>query len=205
MKAAIFASLILGLAICSCHKNVQDPAQSAASVTDTTVEKSDPDRARLLDSLLQQQVRYQASQPLANGKIAPRFHVRLIGTGESVSNATFAGKYYLLHFWGTHCGPCVAEMGKLHEAYAKYKNSNFTILSFAQDDTCSVVQFRKTRWAMPWCNAAFFDDLKNDINKNFQVYAIPCLYLVNPSGVILAQGKELRGERFQQTLAKYIR
>ncbi len=205
MKAILFASLTIGLAICSCHKNAQDLPKPTGLATDTMAASSHPNIARLRDSLLKQQARYQASQRLANGKHAPRFRVRLIGTGESVSNATFSGGYYLLHFWGTRCGPCVAEMGKIHEAYAKYKNSNFTILSFAQDEAVSVVEFRKAKWAMPWYNAAFFDNLNNDIDKNFQVYAIPCLYLINPSGVILAQGKELRGERLQPTLAKYIR
>jgi thiol-disulfide isomerase/thioredoxin len=205
MKRAQFVILIVGLGICSCTRKVEEPSQSTMRVADTMAQRSDSDIARLRDSLLQAQVRYHASQPLANGKLVPHFQVRLMRTGESVTNATFAGKYYLLHFWGTHCGPCLAEMGELHKAYAKYKNNNFTILSFAFGDTASVVQFRETKWAIPWYNVALFDNLNNSIWNDFQAYGIPCHYLVDPSGVILAQGSALRGKRFQETLARFIK
>ncbi|QUW00813.1 TlpA family protein disulfide reductase [Chloracidobacterium sp. MS 40/45] len=54
--------------------------------------------------------------------------------GKSVSLKTYKGKVLLLDFWAAWCGPCIAELPMLREAYEKYKNQGFDILSISLDD-----------------------------------------------------------------------
>jgi thiol-disulfide isomerase/thioredoxin len=149
-----------------------------------------------------------ANRKVLAGKPVPRFRIAAIGDDSTVySNETLRGKVYLIDFWGVWCGPCLAEMPQLHQAYETYKEQGFTILSLSCDPSPEKVQeFRRGRWPMPWLNGFLANCYKNreqnQLVADFEVVGFPSGVLVGRDGTVLQTGPALRGERLNETLAK---
>jgi thiol-disulfide isomerase/thioredoxin len=140
----------------------------------------------------------------APGKPVPGFEVKLVD-GSVVSDESLRGKYCLIDFWSTWCGPCVGEMKFLHEANKSFKRRNFVILSVSFDkDPKDVAKFRKGKWKLPWMNAVLEGGSDSDMAKKFGVRGIPSPFLIGPDGVILASGASLRGKDLEKTLKKHL-
>ncbi len=139
------------------------------------------------------------------GKTVPPFSVAsLEDSTKFLTNESFKGKYYMIDFWATWCGPCVGEMEYLHKAYERFKDKNFTMLSISLDGSpLTVVEFRKGKWPMPW-NHAFAGSWNDKTVKEFEVVGIPRPLLVDPSGKIVAMEEDLRGEKLEETLEQYL-
>ena len=139
------------------------------------------------------------------GKAVPPFEVTLLHSDKKVSNKSLLGQYYLMDFWATWCGPCRGEMPNLHQAYEKFKNKNFTILSLSFDGKPEDVDaYRKKEWKMPWMHTFVEKGFKNPLAKRFEVYGIPEPILVGPNGKIIATEEDLRGKDLLATLEKHL-
>jgi len=139
------------------------------------------------------------------GKPVPEFEMALLDNGGMVSKISMTGKYYLIDFWATWCGPCVREMPNLHSAYERFKGGQFEILSISLDQSVDdIAGFRAGEWKMPWLHAFAEDMFSDEVAMQFEVSGIPKPVLIDPEGVIVATGLELRGDRLEETLAQYI-
>lgn len=128
----------------------------------------------------------------------------------------FRGKYLLLDFWGTWCGPCVGEIPYLKKAYEAYKDQGFEILGLdselpdvTPEDFAKGLEGVKKFVAdkgVTWPQART-ESIKRIYEKRFQVVAWPTLVLLDPKGAILSVGRTsqgepgLRGEELEKTLA----
>ena len=152
-----------------------------------------------------QMTAYDPDAPTRVGKHVPAFEVALLNSTDKVSDKTMMGRYYMIDFWATWCGPCVREMPSLHKAYEKFKGrKGFEIVSLSMDgDQSPIAPFRK-KWAMPWMNAYIPGVWDAALAKEFEIAFIPNPILVGPDGTILARQDDLRGDLLEKTLEKYL-
>jgi peroxiredoxin len=114
------------------------------------------------------------------------------------------GKYVLLDFWASWCGPCRKENPNVVEAYNKWKDKGFTIYSVSLDDTKSkwtdAIQQDKLSWPD---HVSELKGWQSQICQLYQVSYIPQNYLLDKDGKVLAF--MLRGDSLEQALEQYIK
>lgn len=140
------------------------------------------------------------------GELVPDFEIGLFDAEAKVSNKSLRGRYYLVYFWATWCGPCIKGMSHLHELFEKYHGGNFTILSLSLDkDRETVRRFRKKKWKMPWLHGFVEGGTVSEIAKAFEVFGtIPKIIFVDPEGVIVEDGYGACGVNLDETLKKHL-
>ncbi|WP_316837838.1 redoxin domain-containing protein [Pedobacter nutrimenti] len=139
------------------------------------------------------------------GKMAPDF-AHNDTNGQPVKLSDFKGKYVLLDFWASWCGPCRAENPNVLKAYNTYKNKNFTVLGVSLDQAKDRDKWLKAIKddGMPWTQLN--DSNHTDVHGAGNLYAIkaiPSNFLIDPQGRILA--KNLRGEELEKKLAEVLK
>jgi len=120
--------------------------------------------------------------------------------GKPVRFADFRGKYVLVDFWASWCGPCRAENPNVLKAYNKYKNKNFTVLGVSLDDNAERWKKAIADDGLPWTQVSDLKGWKNEVSTYYGIMGIPSTLLVDPSGKIIA--KDLRGEMLNKKLAE---
>ena len=147
---------------------------------------------------------YSPYRNIAVGKMIPDYSVvSLEDSTVFLTRDEFLGSVYLIDFWATWCGPCIGELPNLNEAYDKYKDSGFQVLSIAVDDEKEeIAKFREEEWEMPWLHA--FHGWDDEAIEAFEVQGIPRAILVDAEGKILAADYATRGERLFETLERIL-
>jgi len=121
-------------------------------------------------------------------------------SGHPISLKDFRGKYVLVDFWASWCGPCRGENPNVVEAFKKYHDKNFTILGVSFDEN-------KANWlaaihkdGLTWNHVSDLQYWNNAVGKIYGIQSIPANILVDPTGKIVA--KNIRGEELQEKLAE---
>jgi len=122
--------------------------------------------------------------------------------GQPLSIAGVKGKVVLIDFWATWCGPCVAELPNVLEAYEKHHASGFEIIGISLDkDRQKLETFIKQK-NMTW--PQFFDGKvwENKLSQQYGINSIPATYLIDSEGKII--GTDLRGKDLEAAVAKAL-
>ena len=139
---------------------------------------------------------------LGIGKKAPNFS-QADALGKSISLESFKGKYVLVDFWASWCGPCRQENPNLVRTYQKFKTKNFEILGVSLDNN-------KEKWLqaikddqLNWPHVSDLKYWKNEVAVQYGVQSIPANFLLDKEGKIIAKG--LRGQALDNALEQLLK
>jgi peroxiredoxin len=138
---------------------------------------------------------------VAIGAAAPEF-AQPDTNGKMLSLSSFKGKYVLLDFWASWCGPCRAENPNVVKAFNSYKGKNFTILSVSLDRPGKRDNWIKAinKDGLTWNHVSDLKFWDNDAAKLYGIQAIPQNFLIDPNGKII--GKDLFGDALEKKLGE---
>lgn len=121
-------------------------------------------------------------------------------TGKLISLSDFRGKYVLLDFWATWCGPCLEEMPNVVNAYRKYHDKNFEIVGVSLDrpDTKELWKKIIRERQMDWVQVSDLKWWNSKAALLYNIQGVPANFLIDPKGKVIATN--LRGPALQQKL-----
>ena len=125
------------------------------------------------------------------------------GKVHKLSEYVGKGKWVLVDFWASWCGPCKAEMPNVTAAYKQYHAKGFEIVGLSFDRDKDPWVKAVSDWDMPWIHLSDLKYWKSIAASVYSVNAIPDNLLIDPQGTVVARG--LRGAALQQKLAEIFK
>ncbi|WP_229313585.1 TlpA disulfide reductase family protein [Larkinella terrae] len=122
--------------------------------------------------------------------------------GKAISLSSLRGKYVLIDFWASWCGPCRQENPNVVRMYNKYKEKGFEVYSISLDDS-------RDKWlkavqtdGMIWTNVLGKKNGASPVAIQYSIQVIPTTFLLDKEGRIIA--KNLRGPALEQKLGEIL-
>lgn len=126
--------------------------------------------------------------------------------GGSIDLADYRGRLVLVDCWATWCGPCVAEVPNIRAAYDQFHSQGLEVIGVSLDfDRAALDRFVTAR-SIPWPQIYFESNetrgIENPIARKYGIDTIPCLFLVDRDGKLLAE--DLRGSEIGRAVARSL-
>ena len=110
------------------------------------------------------------------------------------------GKYVLVDFWASWCGPCKAEIPNIKAVYDKYAGEDFDVLSVAVWDKPEASVKAAAELGITWNQIINAQQVPTDL---YGIDGIPHIMLVGPDGIIL--NRDLRGDLIEVNVSRYVK
>jgi len=141
----------------------------------------------------------QRLQGVNEGAMAPEINLAT-PAGPTLALSSLRGKYVLIDFWASWCGPCRRENPNVVKTYATYKDKGFEIFGVSLDQNREAWLKAIETDKLVWKHVSDLQYWNSAGAQAYQVNSIPQTFLVDPTGRIIAKG--LRGAALDNYLAK---
>ncbi len=135
----------------------------------------------------------------AEGAVAPDFTLKSVD-GADVSLSDFRGKYVLIDFWASWCGPCRQENPNVVKAYKAFNAKGFEVLSVSVDRDQEAWKKAIEEDGLSWTQVLANEE--SGVAQKYGIQNIPTTFLLDKEGKIVA--KNLRGEALENKLAELL-
>lgn len=136
------------------------------------------------------------------GAEAPAFSIQDIN-GHEIELKNYRGKYVLLDFWASWCGPCRREMPNVVKLYESFKGENFEIIGISLDTDEAKWKKAITQMNMTWPQACDFGMWQSPVARSYNIEAVPTMVLINPEGKV--ESLDLRGKELYNKIEELLK
>ena len=113
------------------------------------------------------------------------------GQAHRLSEYVGKGKWVLIDFWASWCGPCREELPDLVKIYEAFHNNGFDVVGISLDDEVEAWQKAVKKMKLSWHHLSDLKGWDSKAVETYKVFGIPTNLLVNPKGKIVASNIEL--------------
>lgn len=123
--------------------------------------------------------------------------------GKDVKSSDFHGKFVILDFWATWCGPCIAEFPNVEKVYEEFHDDEVEVIGLSIDNTPDLpAKFLKKRPSA--YQHAYLGKMNSTetTTRDFGIQSVPAIWLIGPDSRVLA--RDLSGEKIGEAVRKAL-